>query len=97
MGKVLLMVTMYVELQVGQASGSLRLQTWGDGQENAVTLEGRREPHASGEGAAGAPPLINHFPPGRPLSTFLFAGRSDSEEYILIIFYSGIQAFQFRG
>lgn len=64
-----------VVLQVGQASGSLRLQTQGDWQENAVTLEGTWRSQASGKGAAGSPPLINLFPPGRPLSTFPFSGK----------------------
>lgn len=67
--------SVYVVLQVGQASRSLRLQTQGDWQENVVILEGTWESQASGEGAAGSPPLINLFPPGRPLSTFPFSGK----------------------
>lgn len=89
-GKVLLMVAVFVILKVGQASRSLSLQTQEDWRENAVTLEGTWESQASGGGGqcsfhkAGSP-FINYFPQGDLCLLLLFLERSGSGECIIII------------
>lgn len=87
--------SVYVVLQVGQASRSLRLQTQGDWQENAVTLEGTWESQASGEGAAGSPPLTNLFP-ASVYFPFFWKGQT-VKNVSLLFFSSGTQTFQVKG